>query len=86
MKKLLIVLILFLFTACGDFQDIIILESDNLQSPYVVRDIDRHDKSRSIYQISTSTDYFNYDDNISIIGLNGEFAIGDTLYLNVSKK
>ena len=85
MKKILIILTVLLFTACGDFKDTVILETNNLTKPYVVVDINQFN-TQSVYVLSTRTDYFDYDDNIKVIDENGKFAIGDSVYLNITKK
>jgi len=85
MKKLLIILTLLFITSCGDFRDTVILESNELEEPYIVMDINLYNVGLSIYTLSTGTDYASYDDEITIVCPNGEFAIGDTLWFGVYK-
>lgn len=81
-KILALILIIVCLHSCGSN----IPTQKDAKSPYVVISIELFDDTKLCkYNISTGTDYFYFDDNMTIIDSIGKFSISDTVYLSLNK-
>lgn len=84
--KILLIAMIVILSACGNN---IMRDIQVDKHPYVIQDIDRYgDKNLSSYTAQTinQIDMVNYIDEIQFLGKNGEFKIGDTIYIKIYKK
>lgn len=85
MKRLIIVLLGFLFMSC---EDRVLTDTSGAYDPYIVDKIERKYEGTSLYRLRAGegTDYIGIYDQIDIVEINGKFKIGDTIYLQAYTK